>query len=144
MDTSLIQKLDKSRYHLTKWLMISWIIWFGGYILKDLISDKLIQLLINLIALFGSVMWIKSLIQLRKLGKIVNSDSHLKNALNDELAIHNRNKSFIVGYWTLIILVVIFFILSLYTNISALIVCELTIYIGVISTLLSTLIYNRD
>ena len=144
METSLIEKLDKSRYNLVKWLLISWILWFGGFILKDLINNKLIQLSINLISLFGSVMWIKSLVQLRKFGKIVNSDIHLKNALNDEFAIHNRNKSFIVGYWTLIILLGIFFLLSMFTTISALIVCEITIYIGIISSLLSSLIYNRD
>lgn len=144
METSSIQKLDKSRYNLIKWLLISWILWFGGFILKDFISNKLIELLINLITIFGCVMWIRSTIQLRIFSKIVNSDSHLKKALNDELALFNRSKSLVVGYWTLIILAGIFFVLSIFTNISAVIVSELILYIGIISPLLSSLIYNKD
>ena len=143
MEISLIEKLDKSRYNLIKWFTIGWTIWFGGFILKDLINNKLIQVLIILTGLFAAIIFSVSLIRFRKFGKLVNSDVGLKNALNDELMIHNRNKSFAVGYWALIILVAIFLILSKFTNISALIVCKLTLYIGVISTLVSSLIYNK-
>lgn len=139
----MIEKLDKSRYNLLKWFTIGWTIWFGGFILKDLISNKLILGLIILIGLFGWIIFFVSLIRFRKLGKIVNSDNDLKNALNDELMLHNRNKSFTVGYWTLIILICIFFLLSVFINISSLIVCEITLYIGILSTLVSSLIYNR-
>ena len=140
----MIEKLDKSRYNLLKWFTVGWTIWFGGFILKDLISNKLILGLIILIGLFGWIIFFVSLIRFRKLGKIVNSDSDLKNALNDELMIHNRNKSFSIGYWTYSILIGIFFVLSIFTDISALIVCEITLYIGTISILVSSLIYNRD
>ncbi len=144
METSIIEKLDKSRYNLLKWFTVGWTIWFGGFILKDLISNKLILGLIILIGLFGWIIFSVSLIRFRKLGKIVNSDSDLKNALNDELMIHNRNKSFSIGYWTYSILIGIFLVLSIFTDISALIVCEITLYIGTISILVSSLIYNRD
>lgn len=144
MEISLIEKLDKSRYNLIKWFTIGWAIWYGGFILKDLISNKLIQVLIILTGLFGAIMWAKNLILLMKLGKIVNSDSNLKNALNDELMIHNRNKSFVIGFWTFTILIGFFLVLSSFTNISALIVCEITLYIGILSALVSSLIYNRD
>ncbi len=140
----MIEKLDKSRYNLIKWFTIGWTIWFGGFILKDLISNKLILGLIILIGLFGWIIFSVNLIRLRKLGKIVNSDSDLKNALNDELKLHNRNKSFTVGYWTFSILICIFFALSMFIDISTLIVCEITLYIGTLSTLLSSLIFNRD
>jgi len=140
----MIEKLDKSRYNLLKWFTVGWTIWFGGFILKDLINNKLILGLIILIGLFGWIIFSVSLIRFRKLGKIVNSDSDLKNALNDELMIHNRNKSFSIGYWTYSILIGIFFVLSIFTDISALIVCEITLYIGTISILVSSLIYNGD
>jgi len=144
METSLIEKLNKSRYNLIKWFTIGWTIWFGGFILKDLISNNLILGLIILIGLFGWIIFSVNLIRLRKLGKIVNSDSDLKNALNDELMLHNRNKSFTVGYWTFSILICIFFALSIFIDISTLIVCEITLYIGTLSTLVSSLIFNRD
>lgn len=144
MEKSLIEKLDKSRYNLIKWFTIGWTIWFGGFILKDLISNILILGLIILIGLFGWIIFSVNLLRLIKMGKIVNSDSNLKNALNDELMLHNRNKSFTVGYWTFSILVCIFLALSMFIDISSLIVCEITLYIGTLSMLLSSLIFNRD
>lgn len=144
METSLIEKLDKSRFNLIKWFTIGWTIWFGGFIIKDLISNKLVIGLIILIGLFGWIIFSVNLIRLRKLGKIVNSDSDLKNALNDELMLHNRNKSYTVGYWTFSILICIFFALSMFIDISTLIVCEITLYIGTLSALVSSLIFNRD
>jgi hypothetical protein len=143
MKTSLIEELDKSRYNLIKWFTIGWTIWFGGFILKDLIRNKLILGLIIITGLFGWIIFSVSLIRFIKLGKIVNTDSDLKNALNDELIIHNRNKSFTVGYWTFSILICIFFLLSSFIDIPALIVCETTLYIGTLSALVSSLIFNR-
>jgi hypothetical protein len=143
MESSMIEKLDKTRYNLIKWFTLGWIIWFGGFILKDLIGNKLLLGLIILFGLIGWVIFALSLFRYLKLGKIVNSDNDLKNALNDELTIHNKNKSFIVGYWSLIILLGLFLGLSIFTNISALIVCEITLYLGVLSGLVSSLIYNR-
>ncbi len=143
METSLIEKLDKSRYNLVKWFTVGWVIWFGVFISKNLTVNMLILSLLGLVGLIGWILFVINLIKFIKLGKIVNSDSNLKNALSDELTLHNRNKSFVIGYWTLIVLTAIFFSLSLFTNISALIVCEITLYIGVVSTQVSWLIYNR-
>ncbi len=144
METSMIEKLDKSRYNLLKWFTIGWTIWFGGFILKDLISNKLILGLIIILGLFGWIIFSVNLIRFREIRKIINLDRDLKNALNDELMIHNRNKSFSIGYWTYSILIGLFFVLSIFTDISALLVCEITLYIGTISILVSSLIYNRD
>ncbi len=144
METSVIEKLDKSRYSLLKWFTVGWVIWFGGFILKDLINNKLIFILIILIGLFGWIIFSVNLIRFRKLGKIVNSDGNLKNALNDELITHNRNKSFSIGYWTYTVLTGIFLVLSVFTDISALVVCKITLYVGTLSILVSSLIYNKN
>lgn len=143
MENSLIEKLDKSRYNLIKWSTIGYAIWFGGFILKDLIVNKLLLGLIILFGLFGWIVWTVNFLRLQKLSKIINSDNNLKSALSDELFLHNRNKSFTFAYWTTIILVSIFLGLSIYTDITALIVCEITLYIGVLSGLISSLIFNR-
>lgn len=144
MENSLIEKMDKSRYNLIKWFTIGWSIWFGGFILKDLISNNFIIVLIILIGLIGWILFAINLLRLIKFGKIVNANSHLKNALNDELMVHNRNKSFVIGFWTFFILMSIFFGLSEFTGISALIVCEIALFTGTLSVLVSSLIYNRN
>ena len=144
MDTTMIEKLDKARYNLIAWFTAGWAIWFGGFILKDLINNKILLGIIVSLGLIGGIIFIISVLRYIKLGKIVNSDEELENAFADELFIHNRNKTFQVGYWTLLILIAIFFGLSIYTNITALIVCEITLYLGVLSGLISSLIFNRS
>jgi len=143
MKASLIEKLDKSRYNLIKWFTLGWSIWFGGFILNGLISNRLLHILIVLLGLIGGVVYAINLFRLLKISKIVNGNIDLRNALNDELIMHNRLKSFRVGYWTLIVLISIFFGLSIYTSIPALVVCEITLFFGVLSGLISFLIYNR-
>ncbi len=139
----MIEKMDKSRYDLVKWFLFGWAIWFGGFILKDLVSNKLILGSIVLLGLIGWIIFFVSLIKYMNLAKVVNSDMTLKNALNDEYMLHNRNKSFITGYWSVIIMTAAFIVLSLLTNITALIACQIILYIGVIAVLASSLIYNK-
>ena len=143
METSMIEKLDKSRYQLVLWLTVGWAIYFGGFILKDLVSDKALTVVIILAGLIGWILFLINLIRYIKFGRTVNSDNELGNALNDELHLFNRNRSTVVGFWAFLILLTLFFGLSIFTAIPALIVCELTLYFGIISALVSFLIFNR-
>ncbi|HKJ43757.1 MAG TPA: hypothetical protein VKA27_16790 [Sunxiuqinia sp.] len=143
METSLIEKYDRSRYNLLKWFTIGWAIWFGGFILKDLIQQPIILGIISIVGLFGWFLFLINLTRMNKLGKVIKSNEGLKNALADELSIHNRNKSFIIGFWAFVIVSSVCFGLSIFTNISAFIVCEITIYFGTLSALIASIIYNR-
>lgn len=143
METSLIEKLDKSRYNLIKWFTLGWSIWFGGFILKGLISNKLLINIIAFIGLIGAIIYAINLLRFLKIVKIVNANNELKSALNDELTMQNRLKSFKVGFCTLSVLISIFYVLSIFTSIPALVVCEVTLFFGVLSVLISSLIYNR-
>ena len=143
MEISLIEKYDKLRYNTVKWFTVGWTLWFGGFILKDFVINKLVLIFIIITGLIGWIIYAITLIRLIKIGKIINSDSKLKVALNDEFMAHNRNKSFFIGFCSIIILVAIFMILSVFTELKALIVCEITLYVGVLSALVSSLLYNR-
>ncbi|MCK9206499.1 MAG: hypothetical protein M0P66_05245 [Salinivirgaceae bacterium] len=145
METSLIEKMDKSRYNLIKWLTIGWTIWFGTYIAKDWINNRLIFGFLFLIGFIGWILFTVNLIKYLRLGKKVNSDNKLKEALNNEMHQFYGYKSFFWGFWTIVATISILFVISLfYHQISALIVCEITLFIGVLSTLIAGLIYNRD
>lgn len=143
METSLIEKYDRSRYNSIKWFTTGWAIWFGGFILKDLIDQQLILGIISIVGLLGWFLFLINMNRLNKLGKVINADEGLKNALSDELAVHNRNRSFIVGFWSFVIVNSVCFGLSIFTNISAMLVCELTLYFGTLSGLIASLIYNK-
>ena len=144
METSLIEQLNFSRYNLIKWLTIGWSIWVGTYIAKDLIEYQLILTSLVWIGLFGWVVFIINLLKYMKLKREVKTDSLLREALNDELIQLNRYKSFFLGFWVTISIVAFFFGISLFFNVSALMVCRITIYVGVLSVLITWLIYNND
>lgn len=143
MDTSLIEQLDKLRYNLIKWLTVGWTIWFGTYIIKDWINYKFILGLLLLIGFIGWILFTVSLIAYLRLGKKINADSSLKEALHNEMHQLYTYKSSFWGFVITIITICIFLITALFTNISALTICEIALFFGVSSTLIAGLIYNK-
>lgn len=144
MKPTIIEQLDKSRYRLVKWMTIGWALWFGFYIIKDHINSKIVFGLWLLLGLLGGLLATVNVFRYIKLGKIVNSDIKLKDALNNELIRLNAYKSFFIGFWIVISIISIFFVIAIFYTISALIVCEITLYFGILSSLIASLIYNRD
>jgi len=145
METSMIEKLDKTRYNLLKWLTVGWAVWFGTYILKDLINSEFIILdfLLGLVGLIGFVFFAVNLQKYIRLGSKVKN-SRLRDALNNEMNQIYKYKSAYIGVKVLLASIALFFVVSIFYPISAKLVCELTLYSGVLSILISGLIYNRD
>ena len=144
METSQIEKLDKARYNLVKWLTIGWALWFGTYILKDIVTEKMIILILIWLGLLGWTIFAINLINFLKLKRELKKDSKLQEALNDELHRFNMYKSFVVGYWFLICTISILFGITIFFRISTLIITEILLYIGVLSVLIASLFYNKD
>jgi len=145
METSMIERLDNSRYKLLKWLTVGWAVWFGAYILKDLINSEFIMLEIlnGFVGLIGFVIFIINLQKYIRFGSKVKN-SRLNGALNNEMHLIYKYKSAYIGVKVLLATIMLFFVVSLFYPISAKLVCELTLYSGVLSILISGLIYNRD
>jgi hypothetical protein len=101
-------------------------------------------MLATFIGLTAWILWSIALIKMLRLGREIKKDSFLKNALNDELFQHYRSKAFIIGFWAFLLTIGIFLSISTFYEIPALIVCKITLYVGVLSTLISAAIfYNR-
>lgn len=143
MATSTIEQLDQFRYNNIKWFTISWAIWYGAFIIKNVLTNKIFVLVIIAIGLTSWIFWVINLYRFITLGIVVNNDPVLKSALNDELMQHNRLRAFTIGYWVTTIVIGVLLIFALFTNISAQLVCEIALYIAVLSGLISSLIYNR-
>lgn len=142
MEISLIEQLDKSRYDYLKWSTIGWTIWSGTYILTELMSIP--DNILSWTRLLGWLILIISSIRFFKLKRELNWDKKMKEALEGELHKFNLQKSFRNGYFVVIGITLIFFALSLYLTISALLVTKVTLYFGILAVLISKIIYNRD
>ena len=146
METSLIEKLDKSRYNLFKWMALGWSMSLGSQIAKDLVDSKLIIMIMIMrtVGLIGFVLLVVSSIKLIKLRKKISSDLKIKEALNNELHLLYRLKSRSYGFFAFIITLGIFMEVTQFMKVSAIIVCEVTLFIGGLSYLISALIYNKN
>ncbi len=142
METSLIEQLDKSRYDFLKWATIGWTIWSGTYILTELMSIP--DSILSWTRLLGWCILIISSIRFLKLKRELNWDRKMKEALEGELHKFNLQKSFRNGYFVVIGITLLFFGLSLYLTISALLITKVTLYFGILAVLISKIIYNRD
>lgn len=144
METSKIEQLDKLRFNLLKWLTIGWAIWFGSFVFKNLINQPAVTSVLGWIGLLGWAIFIINLIQYLKLRRELRKDPKMHAALNDELRQLNLQKSFFVGFWVTIGTTIAFFALSEFFNLQVVLVIETILYLGVLSVLISGLIYNRD
>jgi len=145
METSLIEQYDKSRYNLVKWLTIGWAAWFGTYILNDLINDKfiIVQLSIGFAGLIGFVFFVVNLQKFLRLASKIKY-SRLNDALNNELHQIYKYKSAFFGYKVLLGAICVFFVISIFCPIPAKLVCEITLYLGVLSPLIANLVFNKE
>jgi hypothetical protein len=144
METSMIEKFEKLRYNLLKWLTIGWAIWFGTFILKDSVQNHTIIGAASTIGLIGWIIFIINLVQFLKLKRELGWDKKVEEALNDELHQLNTHKSFQIGFGVVIWTTAVFLGFAEFTEIKALLVTEIILYFGVLAVLISGLIYNRD
>jgi hypothetical protein len=144
METSIIEKLEKTRYDLLKWLTIGWAIWFGTIILKDFIKSPILIGVVSGAWLLGWVIFSINLVKFLKLKRELNWDPKAKEALNDELHQLNTHKSFFIGYMVTIGVTAVFYGISNFINLPSMLVTGIIIYFSVLAALISGLIYNRD
>jgi hypothetical protein len=144
METSIIEQYDKSRYSMMKWLTIGWAVWYGSFISKDLINNRIILVILFIAGSIGWILFAVNLIRYIRLGKKVNSDSTLKEALNNEMHQLYMYKSFYFGFWIFMATTGIFIVVASFHQLPALIVCEVTLFFGILSSFIAWLVLNRD
>jgi hypothetical protein len=144
METSIIEKLEKSRYNLLTWTTIGWGIWYGTFILKDVIDNSAIIQIAFWVGLFGWIIFIINLIKVLKLQRELKWDPKAREALNDELHQLNLHKSYQFGFWMVLWVTVVFVALTPFVQISSQLVSKIILYFAVLSFLIAGLIYNRD
>jgi hypothetical protein len=144
METTMIEKLDRVRYNLLKWFAFGWALWYGAFILKDVVQSMFVIGVFLAVGLAGWIIWTINMIRFYRLGKIVSQDEVLKEALNDELHQFNTARSYKAGYTLTIFTIALFVGLSTFFTIPTLLAFQITLYVSVLSVLISFLIFNKN
>jgi hypothetical protein len=143
MEPSMIEKLDNARSNFLKWATVGYALWFGTYIIPDLLKFPEVQPVLSWVRLLGWLILIISGIRALKLKRELNWDKKIKGALEGELHQYHLLKSFQIGFFVVFGVTSIFFLLSLFSAIPALLVTKVILYLGVLAILVSKIVYNR-
>ena len=144
METSKIEQLDKLRYNLLKWTTIGWGIWYGTFILKDVINNSTIIQIAFWVGLLGWIIFAINMVKVLKLQRELKWDQKAREALNDELHQLNLHKSYEFGFWVVLSVTIVLVTLTSFVQISSQLVTKIILYFAVLSYLIAGLIYNRD
>ncbi|MDI6402614.1 hypothetical protein QLX67_11455 [Balneolaceae bacterium ANBcel3] len=144
METSLIFKSQRIKYELFKWVTFGWVIWFGTFLIWDVIDNFVLLSLLILIGCVNVVLCAVNAFTLGKMWAKVNSDERLKKVV---LGNYQTEKVYKSCYWGFLITTCFlgfFLLMALFTNVDALTVVKTTLFFGIFSVLVAWLIYNYD
>ena len=144
METSMIEKLDNARSSFLKWATLGYTIWFGTYIVADPFFLPEIPSVIQWIRILGWLILLVSGLRAMKLKRELRWDKKMQGALEGELHQYNLRKSFQMGFFVVMGVTSVFFMLSLLYTIPALLVTKVILYLGGLAVLISKMFYNRD
>jgi hypothetical protein len=142
METNLIEKYDKSRTKILIGIAIGWSIYYGIFILNDVIHNVVVMAILNIIGLIGLALYMYGLIKMIQIKRKLKNDPVLQSALNNEWIILNRRKAYAVGFWTMLISVTLGLLLVVFINIPAKIILELILFVGIMALILTFIILN--
>ena len=142
METNLIEKYDKSRTKILIGIAIGWSIYYGIFILNDVIHNVVVMAILNIIGLIGLALYMYGLIKMIQIKRKLKNDPDLQSALNNEWIILNRRKAYAVGFWTMLISVTLGLLLVVFINIPAKIILELILFVGIMALILTFIILN--
>ncbi|GAA3401158.1 hypothetical protein ACFFNY_14695 [Paenibacillus hodogayensis] len=141
---SEVTQLEKNRTTFIKRSLIGFAIWQLPYLIQHLHFDTFITGFITIISVIGAIVWAYYLIKIVRLSFLSQKKRSLAISLNNEYFQMIRLKSFTVGFWVVLGLVGILFVLSLYVALNIRLVLHLLLVVGVISPLVSYLIIDKD
>jgi len=144
METSMIEKLDEARSSFLKWATVGYAIWFGTYIVTDLLKLPEVPSVIQWIRILGWLILAVSGLRAIKLKRELRWDKKMRGALEGELHQYNLRKSFQMGFFVVMGVTAVFLMFSLFYTIPALLVTKVILYFGGLAVLISKIFYNRD
>ncbi|MEH7525655.1 hypothetical protein V7149_20640 [Bacillus sp. JJ1503] len=142
---SEIAHLEMKRKNLIVGNLVGFILWQIPYLVHYVISKPTIVLgYSSIISVIGLFIWLYYNIRLIKFSGQLRKKHELARSLNDEYFQVIRLKSFTSAFWVLLGCIVIFFVLSLFIKLNVQLVLHALIIIGVVSALISYLIFDKD
>ena len=143
MEPNLIEKYDRSRINSLIGGAIGWSIYYGIFIFRSQIENATVKSTLSLIGLVGFTFFLVSLGRIIRIKRIMRKKPELKSALENELVIQNRKKAYAIGYWAMLISVMVGLNLVLFTPISPKMILELILFVGVLTLMITFIVLNK-
>lgn len=138
----LVEQFEKQRTRLLKLQLVGYILGFGTWTLKHFLPHPY-DLHVTPIILLGGLIWMLGQWRMLKYWQRLKRQPSLEPMLNDELIVSYRFKAFAVGFAAMMLTQGLIAVWSSFWPFSALLGANLSIFVGVVASMLAFLIYDR-
>ena len=144
MDTSIIEKYDRSRYNLVIGATIGWGVWFGLRIILPYISNIPLKMVMIATGLTGLTVAIVSFFRMRSIRRVIKTNPELGKILNNEWVIHTKRQAIAIGYSCMLLTAAIGIGIAEFIDLSGLLLAQIVLFVGILSMLIAHLFLLRD
>ena len=143
MDTTIVEKYDKSRYNMLIGATVGWGIWFGLNIILPYVHNKPVKLIIVAIGLMGIVLAVVSYFRMVGIKKVIKKHPELGLMLNNEWVIHTKRQAIAIGYWSMLMIAAIGIGITSFIVVSGFLLMQIVLFTGIQSMLIAHLVLLR-
>ncbi|SCW47259.1 hypothetical protein SAMN04487970_1008154 [Paenibacillus tianmuensis] len=143
---SEITQLEIKRRTIIIGNLLGFVVWQLPYLFHYFTSDPSWKLSgwTSAVSIIGWFIWTYFLIRIVQFSRLLRKKRKLASTLIDEYIQVIRVKSFAIGFWVLLGVIVLLVTLSLYVDLKVRFVLFTLIFAGVIAPLVSYLIFEKD
>lgn len=143
MDTTIVEKYDKSRYNMLIGATVGWGVWFGLNIILPYVHNKPVKLIIVAIGLMGIVLAVVSYFRMVGIKKVIKKHPELGLMLNNEWVIHTKRQAIAIGYWNMLMIAAIGIGITSFIVVSGFLLMQIVLFTGIQSMLIAHLVLLR-
>lgn len=144
MKQEFIERLEKQRYNAILWQTISFAVWFGVMLILPYLPTKPLAYAGFAVIVVGAAVFFFFTFRLTRLTRQIVSDPEIRSAVNNELFLANDRRAASWGYFITIFAVVVMFIISHFTAITAQVATGVVLIAGVVGAKISQLVLHRE
>ncbi|HWQ45230.1 MAG TPA: hypothetical protein VN376_00100 [Longilinea sp.] len=138
-------ELDRSRRQVLLGIMIGYSVWLIAFLLlQDWRLPIWIDLAILGLGLVGCGYWFFQLLRMLRMEKMLRRQPELADAMNDEYVQQKRWKAWKFAFIAILVCQAVIILVNLWIPFDAGIGAQLTIWVGVVSSIGSFLFYDRE
>ncbi|MDR0269652.1 hypothetical protein [Paenibacillus sp.] len=143
-----ISRLESKRKRFLVGFIIGFMIWQVPYLVSYFTSGKnhmsLSGIWMTCVSMAGSAIWAYYLIRMLIWSRSLRNNREMAKALNDEYMQLIRTRSYAAGFWVVMALIAVLFVISIWVPLATSFVLHTALFMGVVSSMLAYMRFEKE